>query len=114
MSRKLIYLGKGNTLDYQPRANGAAVDLSGVTRMTAEIDGKILDSAVLGGNINGNAFYWTSGVPAPNEANLFLRLGVAVASAGITAGWYFMQITVYDSTHVNGLVWLDSERVEVK
>lgn len=100
MSREIIYLGRDNTIDWQLQADGVAVDLSSVTRMTLQIGAVTLDSADDGNGL-GNPFYWTSGVPASGVANLFLTLG----GAELTAGFANARLTIYDPDHPNGLVW---------
>lgn len=105
MSRELIYLGKGNTIDWQLQADGAAVDLASVTRITAEVAGTTIDSAETGGNAQGNPFYWTSGTPASGVANLYLMLGAALETAEATPENYNLRLTVYDPDHPTGLVW---------
>ena len=113
MSREIIYLARSNTIDLQLQADGEAVDLASVTRMTLELDGQTLDSADLGDNGEGNAFYWTGGVPATGVANLFLSLGSAASDGGLTTGNHNIRLTVYDPDHADGLVWLGSEPVTV-
>lgn len=113
MEREIIYLGHDNRIDWQLRADGEAVDLEAVTRMVIEIDTKILDSANLGGNGHGNAFYWTTGIPADGVANLFLSLGAAASAAGVSTGNHNVRLTVYDPDHVAGLVWLGNEPITV-
>lgn len=113
MSRELIYLGKGNTIDWQLQADGVAVDLASVTRMVAEVAGVTIDSADTGGNSQGNPFYWTSGVPSAGVANLFLTLGEKLAADSTAAGTYRLRLTIYDPDHSNGLVWVSTERVKI-
>ena len=112
MSREIIYLGRSNTIDWQLQADGAAVDLSSVTRMTLEIGGEVLDSATQG-NGQGNTFYWTSGIPATGVPNLYLALGPAAENAGIAAGNYNACLVTYDPDNLDGIVWLGSEPVTV-
>ena len=112
MSREIIYLGHNNTIDWQLQADGVAIDLAAVTRMTLEIDSQTLDSAT-DGNGSGNPFYWTTGVPATGVANLFLTLGSAAETAGVSTGNHTVALTVYDPSHPDGLVWVGSEPVTV-
>lgn len=111
MIREAIYLGRTNTIDWQLQAEGVAVDLLSVTRMTVTIGGVTLDSATLGGNGLGNAFYWTPNIPAEGVANLFLKLGVAASAASIPVGRQFMRLTVYDPDNPEGLVWIANEEI---
>jgi hypothetical protein len=117
MAREMIYLGKDNTIDWQLQADGAAQDLVSVTRMTVELsDGTsttTLDSDDLGGNGEGNAFYWVGGEVESTEANLFLSLGDAAEDAELSAGFYRLRLTVYDPDHTDGLVWISSEPVQL-
>ena len=112
MSREMIFLGRSNTIDWQLQADGEAVDLSSVTRMVLKIDGQTLDSDTAG-NGEGNTFYWTSGTPASGVPNLYLRLGPAADSAGVTAGNQNMRLIVYDPDNTDGITWLSSEPVTV-
>ncbi len=113
MIREAIYLGRSNTIDWQLQADKEAVNLSSVTRVVATIAGIELDSDLLGGNGDGNAFHWTSGVPAEGVANLFLRLGVAAAAANVPLGRQTLRLVVYDPDNTNGVVWVDGEEVFV-
>jgi hypothetical protein len=117
MAREMIYLGKDNTIDWQLQADGAAVDLASVTRMTVELsDGTTtttLDSAELDGNGEGNAFYWIGGEVESTEANLFLGLGDAAENEGLATGFHRLRLTVYDPDHADGVVWISSEPVQV-
>ncbi len=114
--REMIFLGRDNTLDWQLQADGSAVDLASVTRMTAELSGTNGSATVDSdddGNGQGNPFYWTGGVPESDEANLFLSLGGPLETAGLTSGYYNLRLTIYDPDHADGLVWLSSEPVQV-
>ncbi len=116
MAREMIYLGRNNIIDWQLQADGAAVDLASVTRMTAEISDGTTSATIdsdTDGNGEGNSFYWTSGTPEPTEANLYLSLGLALESSGLTAGFYRLRLTVYDPDHPDGLVWLASEPIQI-
>ncbi len=116
MGREMIFLGKNNSIDWQLQADGVAVDLDSVTRMTAEISDGTTSATIdsdTDGNGEGNSFYWTSGTPETGEANLYLSLGQALESAGLAAGFYRLRLTVYDPDHPDGLVWLSSEPVQV-
>jgi hypothetical protein len=108
----MIFLGRGNTIDWQLQADGAAVDLASVTRMVLQLDGQTLDSDTQG-NGQGNTFYWTSGTPGSGEPNLYLRPGPAAETAGVSTGNHNLRLIVYDPDHPEGLVWISSEPVTV-
>ena len=86
-----VYLGHDNTIDLLLKADGAAVDLSAVTRMTLEVDSTVIDSAV-----STTAFDWDT-----DSTKLVLALG----GESITAGTYKATLTVYDPDNADGLVW---------
>ena len=92
-----IYKSRDNTIELILKNNGAAVDLSGVTRMILELNDSIsLDSDVIGAG-DGNQFDWTEG-----SGKLILRLGAETIAVGeYTAAKLF----VYDADNTNGILW---------
>jgi len=92
MITEIVYLGHDNTIDLLLKADGSAVDLSAVTRMTLEVDSTVIDSAV-----STDAFDWDTGVTG--------KLILALGGESITAGAYKATLTVYDPDNADGLVW---------
>ena len=89
-----VYLGHDNTIDLLLKADGAAVDLSAVTRMTLELDATTtIDSAT-----SPEAFDWDTGT----TGKLVLALGGETISAGI---YEKCKLTVYDPDNAGGIMW---------
>ena len=99
--RETIYLGKNNAIDLQLQADGAAVDLSSVTRMILRDVGCLweVDSTTSAG-----AFDWSAGGGA-----LSLRLG----DETIPPGTYNCWLIVIDPTNTDGIVWEEQIRLTV-
>ena len=95
MTVETIYLGKDNAIDKELREDGSAVNLSSVTRMTVDFDGTLIDSDVVGEG-SGQPFDWTQG-----SGKVVFSFG----SLTIPAGNYEAELTVYDASNPNGLVW---------
>lgn len=93
MTMERIYLTRGNSINITMDADGTAVDLSSVTRMTLAVGSTTLDSATA-----PTAFDWTT---SGADGILILTLGAQT----IAAGDYEAQLTVYDPTYPTGLVW---------
>lgn len=93
MTMERIYLTRGNSINITLDADGTAVDLSSVTRMTLAVGSTTLDSA-----IHSGVFDWTT---SGASGILILTLGAQT----IAAGDYEAQLTVYDATYTTGLVW---------
>ena len=90
-----VYLGHDNTIDLLLTADGAAVDLSAVTRMTLELDATVIDSDP---EESPDAFDWDTGTTG--------KLVLALGGETITAGTYEKAtLTVYDPTNTDGIVW---------
>ena len=90
-----VYLGHDNTIDLLLTADGAAVDLSAVTRMTLELDAEtIIDSDP---EESPDAFDWDTGTTG--------KLVLALGGETIEAGTYRTTLTVYDPTNADGIVW---------
>jgi len=88
-----VYLGHDNTIDLLLTADGAAVDLSSVTRMTLELDaGTTIDF-----DESPAAFDWDTGTTG--------KLVLALGGETIPAGTYRTTLTVYDPDNAAGIVW---------
>lgn len=92
MTTEWVYLGKSNTIDLLLKADGSAVDLSSVTRMTLDFDGTVIDS-----DTSPSAFDWDTGTTG--------KVVLALGAESISAGTYRALLTVYDDTNVNGIAW---------
>ena len=88
-----VYPGRDNSIDVRLMADGAAVDLASVTRMTLSFGDLTIDSEQAAG-----VFDWGRGQ------------GVVVIAPGgqaIPAGDYQARLVVYDDEHTQGIVWGD-------
>ena len=112
MPAENIFLGNDNTIDWQLQADGVALNLSSVTRMTAEVAGCTLDSNT-DGNAVGNTFYWIGGIPAANEPNVYLKLGPALNAAGAAKGTYSLRLRIFDPDNQDGIVVVDNASVRI-
>ena len=92
MATERTYAGHDNTIDLLLKADGSAVDLSSVTRMTLEVAGSTIDSEV-----SGSAFDWDTGT----TGKVILTLG----AESLTEGTWQATLTVYDPDNENGIVW---------
>lgn len=89
--------GRNNTIDLLLKADGAAVDLSDVTRMTLTVGSTTLDSAT-----HPAYFDWVH-TPAVTG-----KLVLALGAAGLTAGEYQRAtLVVYSADNVSGVRWPD-------
>lgn len=95
MTIETVYVGNDNSIDIILKEDGVAVDLSGTSRVTLELD-SVYDSAVVGWGDN-EPFDVTEG-----SGKLIMRLG----GLGIAAGNYpEAELVVYDPGNLNGIVW---------
>ena len=90
-----IYLGHDNTIDSELREDGSAVSLASVTRMTVDFDGTVIDSDTTGCGTD-QPFDWSQGAG---------KVVFDFGQQSITAGHYAAELTVYDTTNPNGIVW---------
>jgi hypothetical protein len=94
MITEIVYLDRDNTNDLLLKADGAAVDLSAVTRMViADVAGAwSVDS-----DTSPAAFDWTTGTTG--------KVVLAFGHEGIPAGTYICNLIVYDPDNDNGIHW---------
>lgn len=99
--RETSYIGRDNAIDLQLLADGAAVDLSSVTRMilrdvacTWEVDSIT----------SPGAFDWSAG-----DGIISLILGDEAIASGAYSCW----LIVYDPTNTDGVVWEEQMRLTV-
>jgi hypothetical protein len=92
-----LYKNHDNEIDLELRADGEAVDITGVSKVLLEVGEVEIDSA-----IEPSSFDWTT-----NGANGQLTLDVARLTkiTNLKASTYKAALTVYDATYPNGLVW---------
>ena len=89
-----VYLGHDNTIDLLLTADGAAVDLGAVTRMTLELDA----TTTLDSDTSPDAFDWDTGTTG--------KLILALGGEAIDAGTYERcTLTVYAPDNAGGIVW---------
>lgn len=90
-----VFNGRDNTIDLLLKADGSAVDLSDVTRMTLTVGSVTLDSTT-----HPSYFDWTH---TPAVAG---KLVLALGAASLTAGEYQSALlTVYSADNLNGVRW---------
>jgi len=92
MITEVCYIGHDNTIDLLLKADGAAVDLSSVTRMTLEVDSTTIDSET-----SPDAFDWDTGTTG--------KVILALGDEELTAGRHTATLVVYDPTNADGIVW---------
>jgi hypothetical protein len=94
MSFEIIYKGRDNTNDFILKADGVAVDLSGVTKMELVFS----DSLTVSSDTSTEVFDWLGG-----DGKLLLSLG------GIPAfekgDKYEPELIVYDAQNDSGVSW---------
>ncbi|MHC4310874.1 MAG: hypothetical protein ACYSW3_00200 [Planctomycetota bacterium] len=97
MITETLYKNRDNEIDLELRANGAAVDISGSTKVEIEVGDLVLNS-----NNYPTSFDWTT-----NGANGQLTLDIARLAeiVNLKASTYKTKVTVFDATYPNGLVW---------
>jgi hypothetical protein len=90
------YNSSDNTNDLLLKADGAAVDLSSVTRMILyDVDGGwSIDES---DSASDSVFDRDTGVTG--------KVIIALGDQGITAGRYRCRLKVYDPTNTSGIVW---------
>jgi hypothetical protein len=96
MDTEIIYLGHDNRVDLILKADGVAVDLAPVTRMTLSVGTTLIDSD----NGASDAIRWAQSGYATGEVRIS-----AGAVTGLTAGKYRSPLVVYDPTNTDGVVW---------
>ena len=93
-----VYAGSDTQNVIKALSQGIPIDLSEVTRMTLELDGKIFDS-----DIHTEAFDWQS---PTNEGEIWLKLGPYISVLGIFKNCQPLpaRLTIYDVLNTNGVV----------
>lgn len=89
-----VYIDRNNTIDLLLKADGAAQDLSPVTRMVLSDRAGIftIDSDQVAG-----AFDWNTGTTG--------KVIMALGDQGLAAGTYICNLILYDPTNSDGINW---------
>jgi hypothetical protein len=95
MQTEFVYKGHDNSINLILKADGAAVSLASVTRMTLSFAAKLIDSD----NGDADPIRWVKAGYATGEARLFL------GAETIKPGAYQAPLIVYDATNLNGVFW---------
>lgn len=95
MNTEIVYLGHDNRIELILKADGVAVDLVSVTRMTLTVGAILIDSD----NGDADPIQWAKGGYATGEIRLFLGAQV------ISPGKYRCPLIVYDPANDDGIVW---------
>lgn len=97
-----VYLGRGDTFRRLLTSDGAAVDITGLTRVTLDLgDDIVIDSAT-----SPDAFDWTT-----DGANGILIC--ALGGESIAVGKYFAVLTTYEPSYPDGISGWGAFRVQV-
>lgn len=102
MRTEVIYLGHDNRIDLILKADSggdgafAAVDLTGVTRMTATFGNVTIEST----NQAGDPIRWAQGGYITGEVRCDF------GEEAISAGEYRVPLVVYDTANPDGIVWV--------
>ena len=92
MITETVYLGHDNTVDLLLKEDGAAQDLSSVTRMTLAVGTVTVDS-----DDDADAFDWDTGTTG--------KVVLDIGDQELVRGKHRAELVVYDPTHTNGVVW---------
>jgi hypothetical protein len=95
MEHEIVYLGHDNRIDIILKADGSAVDLSSVTRMTLSFDSLLIDSD----NGDLDPIQWVKAGYVTGEVR------ISLGGQSIPAGDYRAALVVYDPSNPNGIVW---------
>jgi len=95
MEHEIVYLGHDNRIDILLKADGSAVDLSSVTRMTLSFDAVLINSD----NGDSDPIQWAKAGYATGEVR------ISLGSQQIPAGSYRAPLVVYDPSNPDGIVW---------
>jgi len=93
-----VYNSRNNTIDLLLKADGAAVDLSSVTRMVVE-------------DVAGDWSVDESTTPAAFARSLTVtgKVVISLGAQSLTAGKYACRLIVYDPANTSGIVWGDPD-----
>jgi hypothetical protein len=95
MTTEIVYLGHDNIIDLSLTADGEAVDLSSITKMTLSFGELLIESD----NDVTDPIRWGQSEYDTGEVRLYL------GDQSIPAGRYFAPLVVYDSNNIEGIVW---------
>ena len=89
-----IYKDRDNIASIQLDADGEAQDISSLTRVTMTLGDLLVDSS-----LHSGVFDWTT---YGSDGQLDIAAGHV---SKLQTGQFTSQVTVYDATYPNGLVW---------
>lgn len=95
MDTEIVFLGRDNTIDLKLKADGAAVDLSGVTAITASFGTRKISST----SSTSGPITWEGADYEDGEIRLH------IGDQEIPVGEYEVIIVVYDLTYDDGIHW---------
>lgn len=95
MSTEIVYKEHDNTIDLVLKSDGAAQDLSGVTKITASFGNTLVSST----DKSAGLVTWDQAGYDTGE------IRIAIGNETIVAGEYNVPIIIYDSTNTDGIVW---------
>lgn len=93
-----VYAGSDTLNVIKALSEGIPIDLSGVTRITLEYEGKVFDS-----DVHLEAFDWTT---PTNTGEIWLKLGPYISTLGVFKNCQPQpaRLTLYDIINTNGIV----------
>jgi len=100
MIRETIYIGKDNSFDLTLLADGAAIDANLLTRMVVVMKSDS-DTRTVDSDVDAAAFDKTVG----GGVISFIFGNVMFTGQPFPADEWSAQLTVYDVSHPNGLLW---------
>ncbi len=95
MVKEVFYLAHDNTVDLLLKADGVAVSLTTVSKITLSFDDTLLEAT----NITNDPVRWVQSGYDTGEIRLFLK------GKGLDAGHYRVPIVVYSPDNLDGIVW---------
>jgi hypothetical protein len=95
MKTEFVYLGHDNSIDLILKADGTAVNLSSVTRMTLTLGATLIDSD----NGDTDPIRWAKDGYVTGEVRFYL------GDQSIAAGNYQAALIVYDAVNDDGIAW---------
>lgn len=110
---EILYSDRDNSIDLLLKEDGAAQDLSSVSRMILSLGTYVRDisdfseSYAIDYNDYNDAFDWDTGT----QGKVIISPGAAAAALGIPAGKYTGFLIVYDPTNTDGIVWDDPDNI---
>jgi hypothetical protein len=95
LNTEIVYLGHNNSVDLLLKADGTAVDLTSVNKITASFNSKLISST----DAAAGLITWAQDGYDTGE------IRIAVGGESIPAGKYSVPLIVYDPSNAAGVHW---------